>query len=550
MNSAEISKYIDMAVKRKYWIIIPFLLVMLAGLVYLLKTPKTFEASTLIMVQEQKVPDSFVQSIVSTSIEDRLRTITQQVTSRTNLEIIIEEYDLYEDRSERDMLMEQKVEVLREWIDIDVSRGGGGGHTFSISFRGRDPETVKRVTNTLASNFISENLRVRESQAIGTSSFLADELDSITRKLAEKEEQLKNYSMKYMGALPDQLQTNLNVLGRLQMQMEQLNSNLNSAETRKLIVQQQIADYEELQRQITERAATPSPPVPARPSLVSTPEENEDLASLKRTLISLKGRYTDNHPDVVRVKQMIATLEAEEQQKAIEEEEREQDIGVSLPSEETSEASVPPVQVVDSTLLTQLNQIVLEIANIKTEILNVQSRMEMYQKRVEDTPKREQELLGITRDYENLKALHNSMLNRKLEAEIAVSMERKQKGEQFTVIDSAKTPVLPIAPDARKVLLMTIALGLGLGCGLAYLLEYMDTSYKTPEELEQDLQIPILASLPFRYTEKEARANKRVQILAAVSIAAAFVLSAAAIILAIKGLDTTLSYINRILGTT
>ena len=176
--------------------------------------------------------------------------------------------------------------------------------------------------------------------------------------------------------------------------------------------------------------------------------------------------------------------------------------------------------------------------------------MAMYQKRVEDTPKREQELLGITRDYENLKALHNSMLTRKLEAEIAVSMERKQKGEQFQVIDSAKTPVLPIAPDARKIFLMTIALGLGLGCGLAYMLEYMDTSYKTPEELEQDLQIPILASLPFRYTEKEARANKRVQILAAVSIAAAFVLSAAAIILAFKGVDTTLSYINRILGTT
>ena len=247
---------------------------------------------------------------------------------------------------------------------------------------------------------------------------------------------------------------------------------------------------------------------------------------------------------------MIAALEAEEQEyeKGEEKQTQDQETNIYQQSEDISEDSEPPVQIADSTLVTQLKQIELEIANIKSEILSVQSRMALYQKRVEDTPIREQELLSINRDYENLKALHNSMLNRKLEAEIAVSMERKQKGEQFKVIDSAKTPVLPIAPDARKVLLMTIALGLGLGCGLAWLLENMDTSYKTPEELEQDLQIPILASLPFRYTEKETRANKRMQIFAAISVAVVFVLSAAAIILAIKGLDTTLGYINRVLG--
>ena len=224
METREILKYVDMASRRKWWIIITFLIALLGGLAYTLVTPKIYQAQTLILVQPQKVPEDYVREIVSSEISNRLRTITQQVTSRTNLEKIIREYDLYSDEKYNRLTLDQKVELFRKNIEILTSKGGRRDtetSSFSISFEGRDPRKVMAVTNTLASNFISENLKIRESQAIGTSTFLSDELKSAERRLAEKEAELRKYREKYMGGLPEQLDTNLRILERLQEQLDQ-----------------------------------------------------------------------------------------------------------------------------------------------------------------------------------------------------------------------------------------------------------------------------------------------------------------------------------------
>jgi uncharacterized coiled-coil protein SlyX len=99
-----------------------------------------------------------------------------------------------------------------------------------------------QVTNALASNFISQNLEIRESQVLGTSAFLAEELESVRKRLAEKEEELKAYRERYMGGLPDQLAANLAVLQRLQLQMDQLSNNLRDAENRKFLIQQTLEE--------------------------------------------------------------------------------------------------------------------------------------------------------------------------------------------------------------------------------------------------------------------------------------------------------------------
>lgn len=540
MDSFDITKYLDMAFRRKYWIIIPFLLVILAGMAHILQSPRIYQAKTLILVHQQKVPQDFVRAIISSGIEDRLRTITQQVTSRTNLEKTIREYGLYGNPPDNKMILEDKVKLLRAKIKVDVVRGGRGGNSFSISFQGKDPKKVMQVTNALASNFISENLKIRESQALGTSQFMADELDSITKRLVEKEERLKEYRLRFMGALPDQLQTNLNILGRLQMQLEQLNSSLSSAESRKLIIQQHIADSERLGKKLSEeeaarllRESVPSP--------TAEVETSEEAISLKRELDALESKYTPNHPDVIRLKKMIAKLETRENKPKVKAEEAVVQLD-AMPPEEGSEQPR-----VDNALNTQLQQINIEIEDIKDEIKKVQSRMEIYQRRVEETPKREQELISLNRDYDNLRGLYNSMLGRKLEAEIAVSMEKKQKGEQFRVIDPAKIPARPIKPDVKKLMIMILAFGLGLGCGLAYLVEFMDTSYRTPEEVEKELQLPVLVSMPFRYTEKELKRLKRRKVIAAVSVAIGFIISFIGVFIASKGVDMTLTFIKGII---
>jgi len=522
MQPFELEKYKEIAFRRKWWIIIPFLVTLLGGLAYALQAPKIYEAETLILVQPQKVPQDYVRSIVSIETEDRLRTITQQVTSRTNLEKIIDEHNLFADESRGHLFLEQKVEALRRHITIDVAEGRRGSTTsaFTIRFQGKDPRKTMQVTNSLASNFITENLRIRESQALGTSAFLSDELESVKRRLLEKEEELKQYREKYMGGLPEQLDTNLSILERLQGQLEQLNSNLRDAENRRIIVQKEISAAEKHLSSSRDAAIRQgSPP-------------QDDLAALRSRLEDLEAKYTEKHPDVISLRQKIAQLEAKQ---------------ASAPSSpEPAEQKSPPAGI-DPTLIRNLDNIELEIASLKTEIKKLKSQIAWYQTKVEETPKREQELLSLNRDYENLKELYNSLLNRQLEAEIALSMEKKQKGEQFRIIDPAKVPSLPVKPDVQKIILLTFVLGLGLGGGLTYWKEMMDTSYKIPEDLEKDLNLPVLVTMPIRYTQWELKSMKIKNILALVSVAAAFILSAAGIVIAFKGVDKTLEFIQETL---
>lgn len=521
MNPTDITNYLDIAGRRRWWIIIPFLLSCLAGLTYLMITPKIYEAQTLIVVQSQKVPEDFVRSIVSSDLEDRVRTITQEVTSRTNLEKIIKQFNLLEEFFDG-LNIDRGVMALREKIKVTVSGSSRAGapEAFTISFSGKDPNVVMDVTNSLASNFITENLKIRESQAIGTSAFLSDELESMEKRLKERETQLKDYREINMGGLPEQLDTNLRILERLQTQLDQVNNNLRDAEGRRIILQTQIAD----QQRSGAGTIVPSGPGEQRP---------RDRMSLKNELASLESRYTLNHPDVIRLKNMIARLEAERQ------------VATEDSTREDSALSQA-----DQTLRRQLQDVLLEIKSLKEEIAKVQSQIKFYQIKVEETPKREQELLSLNRDYENQKSLYDSLLTRKLEAEIAVSMEKKQKGEQFRIVDPAKMPTIPVKPDLRKIMLMTLALGLGLGGGLAFLVETMDTSYKTPEEIKEDVQLPVLVTLPFRYTERELKVLKRKNNFAYAGTGLVFILSAIGIVIATKGMDKTVEFVrNLFLGS-
>ena len=541
-QNLDIQRILGMAKRRVYSIIIPFLVVFLGGLAFVLRADRVYQAETLILVEPQKVPENLVQPIIQQEIEDQLRTITQQVTSRTNLESIIQEYGLY---AGTEMRLESKVKRCRENIQVDVGSGSSRGRTtssitFGISFRHTDPETAKDVTNALASTFISENLKTRESQALGTSSFLSDEVESVRRRLEKKEEALKEFRMHNMGAMPDQLDTNLSMLERMQSQLEQLNDSLMAAQSRKLAIQEQIAQQE----RIAEQTASLSGAYSGEPGKNEPPSPEMQLAALQEELEELQARYTENHPDVRRLQRRVETLKTQV-------EEAVKETGTENPGAASNAGSVPSIQSsagrlssAGNMLRPQLEQINYEIQTTQAEIARTKERIDLYQRRVEETPRIEQQALSLKRDYDNLRDLYDSLLDRKLEAEIAVSMEKKQKGEQFRILDPAKPPELPVEPDVRRILLLTLAIGLGLGGGLGYLREVTDKSYKAPQEAREHLGLPILISLPYVFTQAEKRSRRRKQWIKAVGVAAGFVVATAGIVLTSEGLNQTAALVK------
>ncbi len=518
MQNLEIQKYTEIVLRRKYWIIIPLLLSILGGGVYFLEAPKIYEAGTLILVQPQKVPEEYVRPILEGTIEGRLKSISQQVTSRTNLERIIKDFKMnQEPKTSSDL--DDAVSEMRKRIRIDVSRGKDTS-TFTIAYQDRDPERAMRITNSIASYFIGENLKLREEIAFGRSSFIIDELESVKKRLLEKENELKEYREKHMGGLPEQLQTNLNILERLEKQSENMANRLRDVENRKLLIQTQVSEKAQNEAGRSHAQADQG-------------KEANNLQSLRKELASLEGRYTHDHPDIRRLRETIVSLERYDR------------VGAVDPDLSVGTAVVAGI---DKALRKQLQEIDIEIVKIREETNNVRSQINSYRRKVEDTPKREQELVSLNRDYSKFKEMYNSLLNRKLEAEIAVSMERKQKGEQFRVIDDAKVPTQPIKPNVEKVMLMALVLGLILGGTLAYSAEVMDTSYKDPEEVEKDFKLPILMSIPVRYSVQEVKRHKKMEFFKAACVLGGFVVLAVGIVVTSKGIEKSVELMSNFLG--
>jgi len=494
-----IDDYLAIGLRRKWYIIIPFVLGVLVSFGVYKYLPKVYKATTLILVQSQRVPESYVRSTITDSVASRLSTISQEILSRTRLEKVIQEFNLFSE-IRNSVPMEGIVEMMRSAIEVKVQANPQYERTqnsFSIAFMGKDPETVMMVTNKLASLFIEENLRVRESQAEDTSEFLTKELEGMDQRLKQKEYDIRNFKERTMGKLPQQLDANLRILERLQQQIKTTNESLRAAEDRSVVVQNQVELIKK--RESIVRVGSQGD--------VSV-DQGEDpliaqLKNLNRELAVAQSKYKETHPDVVDLKKKIADVGLKVKE-LMERAGQARGGGIgeqSLPAP----ALDPESQRLLAQYNEQYNAAVMEAKRLRQEEKELKEQIVHYQRRIEDTPRREQELIFLTRDYDLLKTNYQSLLDKKMQAQMAQNLERKQQGEQFKILDPARIPEKPTKPDRDKILLVGASLGLALGLGLTWFRESMDQSFHTVSDLEDYLGIPVIATIPnLREEERKA----------------------------------------------
>ena len=173
--------------KRKWLVVIPVVLFTTATSLVAYSRPVIYRSETRIMVVPQRVPESFVPSSISTKLEDRLQAIKQQILSRTRLERIITEFNLYEVERKTN-IMEDLVQRMRT-RDIGIGtvqiRDDSDAVAFTVSFQSVDPRTAMRVTEKLASLFINENLSDRQRMAQNTVMFLESQIEALAREVDE-----------------------------------------------------------------------------------------------------------------------------------------------------------------------------------------------------------------------------------------------------------------------------------------------------------------------------------------------------------------------------
>ena len=484
MNTASLPSispqdYWNMVMRKKWLALGLFILSISIAAVLCMVLPKSYRSSTLIVVEDQKIPENYVKGIVGSNIEERLTMIQQQVMSRTLLSQVIEEFKLYQDEARKEGV-ETVVERVRKGIKVEMfgTTGGGGRgsiEAFKISFAHENPLVAMKVTAKVASQFIEQNLKVREQLVEGASEFIEQELNLAKTRLESQEQAISTFKSKYMGELPGQEEANLRALDRLQSDRTAITEGVSRLNDRLGMVEKAMKEYE--------TTGMTSPGVPVMPGRGGDPVTVR-LKELERNLATLTAEYKDNYPDIISTKLEIEKVKAQLAGKV----------------EDKEESKNIPIDPYLRELHKQRDEIRSDISALKERHVRLTGQMKDFEGRVERSPSREQELMILLRDYGNLQENYRSLLDKRLNARVAENLEKRQKGEQFRIIDPANLPQKPETPDIMKIMLMGLAVGCGLGIGAPIALEQFQPAFRKSEEVESLLGLPILASIPLFHT--------------------------------------------------
>lgn len=476
--------------KRKLSIVLLWLVGSGAAVALVTHLRAVYAAEALILVESQKIPESFVAATVQTALEARLDTLKQQVLSHERLWKLIQEFDLYA-KQRKTHSQEEVVDMLRHDINIRLERGWSTSRpgAFRVSYETYSPTTVAEIANRIGRFFIDENLRAREVEAAATSAFLDSQLAESKKKLQEQEARLKDFKEAYIGELPQQQTTLLSAASQSRAELLGIQEALSRAQQNKLTLESSLGlardnlkRQQELARQRAELDAASRALVSLSPGPVVGPPPAAPPSELDKARAQLQGlhlRYEDKHPEVQRVLQEVARLEQLDQEAsalvrrietpppAFPRTAQAQRAVADPPRREPVPSDDPAIRALEA----QVTLAVREIQTLESRRQQVIQDAADIQARMQKLPIREQQLSAITRDYDTSRANYQSLLDKKLAADVAANMERWQKAERFVMLDAARVPEKPVRP--KRALLTAIGSLLSLlgAAALALLLE-------------------------------------------------------------------------------
>jgi succinoglycan biosynthesis transport protein ExoP len=492
---------------------------MLATTVSWLLPPK-YRSDTVILVEQQRIPAHYVEPNVAADYQQRLQNMSEQILSRTRLLAIVDKFRLYS-ADRKDGNSDALIARMRKNIDIELVRTRRDElSAFKISYSHSNPALAQQVAGELTSLFINENVRNRAQLSEDTTAFLENQLTESRRSLDEQEQRLREYRSRYLGQLPEQLPGNVQILTGLQTQLSAETDALQRLEQQRLLLQYQ-------HQAVGGDSVKSRGPAPA----VAVPDLDQKLETLKAELNELSTRYTAQHPDMLKVQNEIARTEAR-RAKVVDELKDPKGSGnsqkeeVGLFSDGRGLSQITPGGA-------QLRTNDLELANQKKKIQRLESQIDQYRERLNQTPVREQQLAGITRDYEQSRTYYDSLLAKKLQSEMATNLEKRQQGEQFRMIDPPNLPQKPYWPNRLLFSMGGLVAGTMVGLGILMLVEMKNPKIYCQEELRDIEGVHVMVSIPTLLTEGEKRSAVRRLFLEG---------AAATVILAVISAGTLLTY--------
>jgi len=516
--------YWDIGCRRRWWFLLPCFAAWAIFFLVLCLLPAGYRSEATILISDQTVPDKIVPPNVDIQLPQRLQGMTQQILSRSKLQKIIEDFRLYPTHRtsvnpvqvvER---MRKDIEILPVPIDdlaqeedpvtaakraLTVTPGTGKPPdtlVFRLSYTAGKPHLAQQVTDALISLFIEENLAQRQRQSETTTNFLQSQVEETRGRMNEQGERLQQFKARYLGQLPEQKESNMQILSSLQSRLQSANDALNRAEQQKLYLESLSQQYKSLEASLSQGDTS---------TLESPAAIDKELERLRTQLTTLRGQYTERHPDVQNTKDEIA--QAEKLKKHIEDQinmAKSQPGQVDTtphPSSWAEMQQLSPMIQVES----QLKSNRREVETAQASINELEHEISGYQSRLDVTPMREQELQELTSAYDQIKGNYESLLARQNDSQVATNLEKRQGGEEFVVLNPPSLPTKPNAPDRFMLGLIGLGIGVALGLIVAVISELAQDQVHTHSELQGLVDAPILAEVPVLLSTTERRAEHR-----------------------------------------
>ena len=523
-----LKEYTDLLRRRKWQIFIPWLVVFGAITAIAFFFPSVYRSTATILIESQQVPQDLIRTTVTGFAEERIKSITQQIFSRKILMNIIEDFDLYPEKRGKDP-MEEILEDMRDDIFVEMvsaevpDRRGGRPVTvnvaFTVSYEGRDPQKVMQVTNRLASLFLEHNLRMREGLAETTTELLEQQLEQYRSLTNNLEERIARFKEAHITELPELTNLNLETERQLRRQIEGVDEQMRSLKDRKIYLEGQLANV------------SPEPPLlDAGGQYILDPKER--LRALKSQAITLRATLSSKHPDVTKVRKEIAELEKEigaldkrlEMKKALhlkEQELKELKTGATdkhpdvlklkkeieklkenvkdyedMGKEGFDLAQAQPTNPAYISLQTQIKVAEMDLKGLKDKRQQLEESWQDYVKRLEKMPQVELEYRELLRDCDAAQKKYAETTAKLMEARQGQSLEQLQAGEKFTIIDPPQLPEIPVKPKRIAISLIGFILGIAAGVGVGAVMEFADSTIRSPKDIRRITGHPVLASIP------------------------------------------------------
>lgn len=552
-----------------------FLLAASAALAFLL--PAVYRSTATILIEEQEIPPDLVRSAIATYADQRIETIKQQVLSRSTLWRIVEQYDLYKSLRKRSPTEEVlnrftkdiQIEVMNvKVIDRRTQNPTQATIAFTLAYDGESPELAQKVANELTSLFLGENLKTRERHAQETTAFLKRESENLSKHIQELEEKIVSVKQRAGGALPELVQLNMQMMNQAQRELIDADRDIRSFRERKTYLEGELASLkphtpiisasgerlldsgERLKALRAKYASESAYLAPDHPDIIKMKQElsslekepgatdgqdelSKRLMAERAALADLRERASDSHPDVVRALEVVASLERELQAATLR---------ASKPS------SIKPENPAYINIQSQLASTTASLQALEAARVDLKRRMAEFAARLELTSTIEPEYQDLVRDRENSVHKYQEITSRLMEAQVSAELEVQRKGERFSLINPPELPEKPDRPNRLAILLLGAFLAMAGGLGSGVAADNLDSTIYTADQLGRIMRTVPLATIPYLPSEDEVAALGRRR--AAVGLAGLGVVAMGALVvhLAWMPLDVLWFTIMRKLG--